>query len=96
MLKVAAIVSVALVLCSPAFAADYKCAEKGTAVALNNHDIAIAKREANIAEMKAEIHDSGGATEDQQKVLKSIEDKLAKMKDARGVLVNECSQKPAP
>lgn len=96
MLKLAGIVSVALALCPPAIAAEYKCADNGTAVALNDHDIAIAKREANIAEMKAEIRDGGGATDDQQKVLKSLEDKLAKMKDAHAVLVSECSAKAAP
>ena len=77
-------------------AADYKCAKKETNVALNDHDIDIAQREANIKEMKAEIADSGGSTDDQTKVLKTFEDKLAKMKGAREILVKECSAAATP
>ena len=46
--------------------------------------------------MKAEISEGGGSTDDQTKVLKSFEDKLAKMKDAREILVKECSAAAAP
>ena len=46
--------------------------------------------------MKAEITESGGSTDDQTKVLKTFEDKLAKMKDARAILVKECSGTAAP
>jgi hypothetical protein len=77
-------------------AADYKCAKKETNVALKDHDIGIAEREASIKEMKEEISTSGGSTDDQTKVLKSFEDKLAKMKEARAVLVKECGGESAP
>jgi hypothetical protein len=46
--------------------------------------------------MKTEISDSGGSTDDQTKVLKLLEDKLAKMKEARERLVKECSGEAAP
>jgi len=84
MLRSALVFAVAMVLAAQsATAADYKCAKKETNVALNDHDIAIAEREASVKEMKAEIAEGGGSTDDQKKVLKSFEDKLAKMKDAR-------------
>ncbi len=83
-------------LSSPVLAASYKCANESTAVALNDHDIRIAKSEASIAEMKAEIAQSGGSTDDQGKVLASFEDKVAKIKGARAALIEECAGKPAP
>ena len=92
MLRSTLVFAVAMVLAAePAPAADYKCAKKETNVALNDHDIAIAQRESNIKEMKAEITEGGGSTDDQTKVLKSFEDKLAKVKDSRESLVKECS-----
>jgi hypothetical protein len=92
MLRSALVLAVAMVLATQsAKAADYKCAKKETNVALNDHDMAIAERESSIKEMKAEITDGGGSTDDQAKVLKSFEDKLAKMKDTREGLVKECS-----
>ena len=97
MLRSALVFAVAMVLAAQsATAADYKCAKKETNVALNDHDIAVAEREASIKEMKAEITDSGGSTDDQTKVLKSFEDKLAKMKGAHEILVKECSTAAAP
>ena len=97
MLRSALVFAAAMVLAAqPAPAADYKCAKKETNVALNDHDIAIAEREASIKEMKAEIAEGGGSTDDQTKVLKSFEDKLAKMKDARETLVKECSAAATP
>ena len=92
MLRSALVFAVAMVLAAQsATAADYKCAKKETNVALNDHDIAIAERESSIKEMKTEIAEGGGSTDDQTKVLKSFEDKLAKVKDSRESLVKECS-----
>jgi hypothetical protein len=92
MLRSALVLAVAMVLATQSSAAaDYKCAKKETNVALNDHDMAIAERQSSIKEMKAEITEGGGSTDDQLKVLKSFEDKLAKMKDSRANLVKECS-----
>jgi hypothetical protein len=97
MLRSALIFAVAMVLAAQsAPAADYKCAKKETNVALNDHDLAIAERQSSIKEMKTEITEGGGSTDDQAKVLKSFEDKLAKMKDTREGLVKECSAAAAP
>ena len=97
MLRSAVVLAVAMLLAAQAaWAADYKCAKKETNVALNDHDLGIAERESSIKEMKTEISDSGGSTDDQTKVLKSFEDKLAKMKDARETLVKECSAAATP
>ena len=97
MLRSALVFAVAMVLAAQsAPAADYKCAKKETNVALNDHDIAIAERESSIKEMKAEITEGGGSTDDQTKVLESLEDKLANAKAAREVLVKECSATAAP
>jgi hypothetical protein len=97
MLRSAVVLAVAMLLAAQAArAADYKCAKKETNVALNDHDLGIAERKSSIKEMKAEISDSGGSTDDQTKVLKSIEDKLAKMKESRERLVKECSGEAAP
>ena len=97
MLRSAVVLAVIIGLAAPAArAADYKCAKKETNVALNDHDMGIAERESSIKEMKAEISDSGGSTDDQTKVLKSFEDKLAKVKEARERLVKECSGEAAP
>ena len=97
MLRSAVFLAVAIGLAAQAAtAADYKCTKKETNVALNDHDIGIAEREASIKEMKAEITASGGSTDDQTKVLKSFEDKLAKMKDARELLVKECGGEAVP
>ena len=96
MLRSTLVFAVAMVLAAQsATAEDYKCAKKETNVALNDHDIAIAERESSIKEMKTEITEGGGSTDDQTKVLKSFEDKLAKVKDSRESLVKECSA-PAP
>ncbi len=97
MLRSALVFAVTVVFAAQsAPAADYKCAKKETNVALNDHDIAIAQRETSIKEMKVEITEGGGSTDDQTKVLKSFEDKLAKIKDARGILVKECSAAATP
>jgi hypothetical protein len=97
MLRSALVFAVAMVLAAQsAPAADYKCAKKETNVALNDHDMAIAERESSIKEMKAEITEGGGSTDDQAKVLKSFEDKLAKMRDSRASLVKECSAAATP
>jgi hypothetical protein len=97
MLRSALVFAVAMVLAAQsATAADYKCAKKETNVALNDHDIAIAERESSIKEMKTEIAEGGGSTDDQTKVLKSFEDKLAKVKDSRESLVKECSAAATP
>lgn len=87
--------SVAL-LASPSVAAPYDCAKKETAAKLNDHDIIIGKRESAIAEMKGEIKDGGGATEQQTKALQSFEDKLAKVKAERETLLKECTAQSAP
>jgi len=81
---------------SPALAATYDCADKAAAAALAAHDEAVATREANIAEMKAEIAQSGGTTDDQKKVLKSFEDKLGQNKEQRATLIAACASKAAP
>ena len=97
MLRSALAFAAAMALAAPsALAADYRCAKKETSVALNDHDIAIAEREASIKEMKTEISEGGGSTDDQSKVLKSFEDKLARMKGAREALVKECSAAATP
>lgn len=96
MLRHVVILVLATALSSPVLAASYKCANESTAVALNDHDIRIAKNEAGIAEMKAEIAASGGSTDDQSKVLASFEDKLAKIKSARAALMKDCAAEPAP
>ncbi len=97
MLRSAVLLAVAMGLAAPSvWAADYKCAKKETNVALNDHDLGIAERESSIKEMKTEISDSGGSTDDQTKVLKLLEDKVAKMKEARERLVKECSEGAAP
>ena len=97
MLRSALVFAAALVLATQsAPAADYKCAKKETNVTLNDHDLGIAERESSIKEMKTEISDSGGSTDDQTKVLKLLEDKLAKMKESRERLVKECSGEAAP
>jgi hypothetical protein len=97
MLRSAVVLAVAMGLTAPSvWSADYKCAKKETNVALNDHDLGIAERESSIKEMKTEISDSGGSTDDQTKVLKLLEDKLAKMKEARERLVKECSGEAAP
>jgi hypothetical protein len=97
MLRSALVFAVTVVFAAQsAPAADYKCAKKETNVALNDHDIAIAARESNIKEMKTEIAEGGGSTDDQTKVLQSLEDKLVKAKAAREVLVKECSATAAP
>jgi hypothetical protein len=97
MLRSALVFAVAMVLAAQsAPAADYKCAKKETNVALNDHDMAIAERESSIKEMKTEITEGGGSTDDQAKVLESFEDKLAKMRDSRESLVKECSAAATP
>jgi hypothetical protein len=97
MLRSTLVLAVTIGLAAPAaLAADYKCAKKETNVALNDHDMGITEREASIKEMKAEIAESGGSTDDQTKVLKSFEDKLTKMKEARDRLVKECGGEAAP
>jgi hypothetical protein len=83
-------------LCAPANAANYECVKQETAVALNDHDIGIANREAAVAEMKAEIAQTGGSTDEQKSVLEAFEEKLAKMKDKRAGLIDECAGKAAP
>ena len=97
MLRSALVFAAALVLATQsAPAEDYKCAKKETNVALNDHDIAVAARESNIKEMKTEIAEGGGSTDDQTKVLKSLEDKLAKAMAAREILVKDCSAAATP
>jgi hypothetical protein len=97
MLRSAIVLAVAIGFAAPAaLAADYRCAKQETNKAINDHDIGIAEREASIKEMKDEISAGGGATDDQTKVLKLLEDKLAKSKDARALLVKECGGTAAP
>lgn len=97
MLKSAIILAAgALLLTQPAVATEYNCAVKETGVKLNDYDITIKKRAAAIAEMQAEIKDTGGATEQQKKALASFEEKLAKVKDDRAKLLAECPAKSAP
>lgn len=95
MLTGATIFVIGSAVLSPATAVSYDCPSKSTAVVLNDHDIAIAKREASIAEMRAEIVDAGGSTDDQRKLLESLQGKLATMKDARAKLIDECAGKAA-
>lgn len=85
-----------LVQAHPAYAAEYNCADKTTGAKLNDYDIGIGKREAAIAEMRGEIKDGGGATEQQKKALESYEAKLAKVKSEREALLKECAAKTVP
>ncbi len=77
----------------PTFAATEECASKETAAALAAHDQNVAAREANIAEMRKEIAQTGGSTDDQKKVLQSFEDKIEQMKTKRAALVEACADK---
>lgn len=97
MLKPLSILAVsAALLAQPAVAAEYDCANKDTVVKLNGYDITIGKREGAIAEMKGEIKDTGGATEQQKKALASFEEKLEQVKKARAELIKDCPEKTAP
>ncbi len=95
MSKLAAIVIfTGLAMLSPvAHGADYNCAKPETTEALKKADSNIADREAAIAEMKGEIKETGGSTEEQKKALQGFEDKLAKAKEDRAKLASECSEK---
>jgi len=90
---VAAPLLVAALLCSTAEAADYDCPKPETAEALKKADANIADREAAIAEMKSEITDTGGSTDQQKKALEQFEEKLAKAKEGRIKLAAECHDK---
>lgn len=90
------IAAAALLMAAPAFAADYKCANKDTSTKLNDYDIEIKEREEVVAEIKAEIKDSGGTTEQHKQALQSFEDKLEKVRQVRAELLRECAAKTAP
>jgi hypothetical protein len=93
------LIALAATLClvSPLFiAAASDCATEETTAALAKHDNDVAARESNIAEMRDEIAQGGGSTDDQKKVLKSFEDKLAQMKQKRVELVEACAGRAAP
>ena len=77
----------------PTFAATEECASKETAAALAAHDKNVAAREENIAEMRQEIAQTGGSTDDQKKVLQAFEDKIEQMKTKRAALVEACAGK---
>lgn len=82
-------------LAQPVLAAQYNCAKKEMGVKLNDYDIAIKQREEVVAEIKGEIKDTGGSTEQQKQALQSLEEKLAKAKADREALLAECDAKPA-
>ena len=80
----------AMLVAAPLSAAEYNCANKDTTKKLIDYDIAIKKREAGVAEMHDEITQGGGVTEQQKKALATFEEKLAKSKSEREVLLKEC------
>lgn len=82
--------SVALIV-QPASAVEYDCTNKETAVKLNDHDIKNKNREDAIAEMKSEIKDGGGSTDQQKKALEALEQKLAAAKADREKLLADCN-----
>lgn len=94
--SIASLAALFLVLAHPAYAAEYNCAAKETGTKLNDYDIGIAKREAAIAEMRGEIKDGGGSTEQQKKALESYEAKLAKVMSEHEALLKECAAKTVP
>lgn len=75
----------------PARAAEYACARKETGTKLNDYAISIGDREAAIKEMREEIKDGGGATDQQKKALAGFEEKLAKAKSDRDALLKTCN-----
>lgn len=90
------IAAAALLVAAPALAADYKCANIDTRTRLNDYDIEIKQREGVVEEIKGEIKDSGGTTEQHKQALQSFEDKLEQVKKARAELIKECPAKTEP
>ena len=72
-------------------AADYKCIDEKMSARIQQHDISIKDREAAVAEMRTEIKDGGGATDQQKKALTGFEEKLASAKTAREELLKLCN-----
>ena len=81
----------AVLLATPTFAADYKCADKAVGVKLNDFDIAIKNRSEAIGEMKDEIKQAGGSTEEHKKAIQILEEKLTKARADRAALLKECN-----
>jgi hypothetical protein len=90
------VAGVLLLPSAPVVAADYGCAQKEIGTRLNDSDIEIKKREGVVAEIKAEIQESGGSTDQHKKALEAFEEKLAKAKATRETLLKECNGKSAP
>ncbi len=92
MLKMSALIAVcAALLAGPTLAADYKCADKATNVKLNDFDIAIKNRSEAISEMKDEIKQAGGSTEEHKKAIEILEQKLTQAKADREALLVQCN-----
>lgn len=84
-------------LCGPLpLAAAHECAKQETADALAKQDKDIAVREGNITEMRDEITQSGGSTDEQKKALRTFEGRLDQVKQKRAALLAECAEKSAP
>ena len=82
--------AIALASCGPALAASYDCKDQSTATALKQVDISISKREAAIAEMKKEMSDAGGSTNEHDKAVATFEEKVKQAKEKRTALLAEC------
>jgi len=93
MRKRAILAAIALAFCGPAMAAEYDCKDKGTDTALKEADISISKREAAIAEMKKEMSEAGGSTNEHDKALATFEEKLKQAKEKRATLLADCAVK---
>jgi hypothetical protein len=94
MLKLFSTAIAGVLLLAPAVcAADYSCASKEIGAKLNDYDSKIAGREAAIAEMRAEIKEGGGATDQQTKAVAAFEEKVATAKAEREALLKECNAK---
>lgn len=83
--KCFAAVLAGLLFCAPAVLAADDCSET-----LKKLDTNIAGRGEAIAEMKAEISESGGTTDEQKKVLDTLEAKLAEVQAERAALAGKC------
>ncbi|MFN3625166.1 MAG: hypothetical protein ACK4TP_14020 [Hyphomicrobium sp.] len=97
MSKLAVLIAAAtLLVAEPALASDYKCADKDTSTKLNDYDIEIKDRADVVAEIRAEIQESGGSTEQHKQALQTFEDKLAKATADRAALLKECGAESTP
>jgi len=93
MWKRAILAAIALTSCGSVMAADYDCRDQSTATALGKVDVSISKREAAIAEMKKEMSDAGGSTNEHDRAVATFEEKLKQAKEQRAILLTECTVK---